>query len=121
MENQRKTILIVDDEPTVVSFVSTVLVDYNLLTANSGLQAIQEARRHEADIDLLLTDFMMPGMSGADLALQLTTERPELKVLIMSGFTKGIPVLDEVWHFVAKPFTPSNLRMLVSNLIFQQP
>jgi hypothetical protein len=57
-------------------------------------------------------------MSGIDLATIMTADRPELKVLPMSGFPGGMPVLNEGWHFLAKPFVSSQLRALVTGLIF---
>jgi DNA-binding NtrC family response regulator len=72
------------------------------------------------EIHLLLSDFQMPGMSGIELATQMSVDRPQLKVLMMSGFTEGMLVLNEGWHFLAKPFIPSQLRALVSGLLFPE-
>lgn len=57
-------------------------------------------------------------MSGIQLATEMTTSRPNLKVLLMSGFTEGMLVLNEGWHFLAKPFIPSQLRALVTGLLY---
>ena len=59
----------------------------------------------------------MPGMSGIELGTQLTLERRQLKVLLMSGFPEGMLVLNEGWHFLAKPFIVSQLRALVAGLV----
>jgi DNA-binding NtrC family response regulator len=59
----------------------------------------------------------MAGMNGIDVATQITLQRPTIKVLLMSGFTGGMLVLNEGWHFLAKPFIPSQLRTLISGLI----
>jgi two-component system cell cycle sensor histidine kinase/response regulator CckA len=59
----------------------------------------------------------MPGVSGIELATTMTAERPGLKVLLMSGFTEGILVLNEEWHFLPKPFVTSQLRALVADLV----
>jgi FixJ family two-component response regulator len=59
----------------------------------------------------------MPGMSGVEVATQMTSKRPELKVLLMSGFTDGMLVLNEGWHFLSKPFIPSQLLALIADLI----
>ena len=61
----------------------------------------------------------MPVMSGMDLATEISLERTEIKVLLMSGFTGGMLVLNEGWHFLAKPFIPSQLRALIAGLICQ--
>jgi DNA-binding NtrC family response regulator len=117
---RRKTILIVDDEEHVLSVVSRLLAkgDYNVLTANSGSNGLQQSREFQGEIDLLLSDFQMPGgMSGVDLATAMTLDRPQLKVLLMSGFPAGMLVLNEGWHFLAKPFVSSQLRALVVGLV----
>ena len=117
----KKTILVVDDEPQILSVVSEVLadVDYNILTARTGSMGLQQSREFKGEIDLLLSDFQMPGgMSGVDLATAMIIERPKLKVLLMSGFPGGMLVLNEGWHFLAKPFVTSQLRALVAGLIF---
>jgi DNA-binding NtrC family response regulator len=115
----RKTILIVDDEPSILAVVSELLADceYNILTAASGSKGLQCSRDYKGEIHLLLSDFQMPGMTGVDLATAMTIDRPELKVLMMSGFPSGMLVLNEGWHFLAKPFIASQLRALVVGLI----
>lgn len=116
----RKTILVVDGDPKVLRFVSEVLVDgnYNVLTAKSGSLALERSRDFENDIDLLLSEFQMTGMNGMDLATQMTRDRPNLKVLLMSGFPDGMLVLNEGWHYLTKPFIPSQLRTLIGGLVF---
>ena len=59
----------------------------------------------------------MPGKSGVVLATEMTREGPNLKILLMSGFDDGMLVLNEGWHFLAKPFVPSQLRALILGLI----
>jgi CheY-like chemotaxis protein len=69
------------------------------------------------EIHLLLADFQMPGMTGIELATKITAQLPEIKVLLMSGFTGGMLVLNEGWHFLPKPFIPSQLRALIVGLV----
>ena len=118
-QNDQKTLFVVDDDPQILKFVSGFLVqsNYKVLTASNGADALQQSKDYEDEIDLLLSDFQMPGMSGVDLATKMTLERPQLKVLLMSGFTEGMLVLNEGWHFMAKPFIPSQLRALITGLI----
>jgi two-component system cell cycle sensor histidine kinase/response regulator CckA len=118
-ENNKKTVLVVDDDPSILAVVSELLGDdtYNILTSSTGAQALQRSRDFKGVIDLLLSDFQMPGMSGVDLATSMTLERPHLKVLLMSGFPAGMLVLNEGWHFLAKPFIASQLRALVMGLV----
>jgi DNA-binding NtrC family response regulator len=117
--NAQKTILVVDDDAGVLSFVSGLLVNssYCVLTASGAEEALQQSRDYKSEIHLLLSDLQMPGMTGIDLAAQITRERPGLKVLLMSGYAGGMIVLNKGWHFLAKPFIPSQLRALVGGLI----
>lgn len=119
-QDTRKTVLLVDDDANVLNLISAVLADgdYNVLTASSGAGALQQSRNYKNAIDVLLSDFEMPGMTGMDLATRLTVERPKLKVLLMSGFTGGLLVLNEGWHFLPKPFIASQLKSLISGLAF---
>jgi CheY-like chemotaxis protein len=114
-----KTVLVVDDDAAVLSFVSRVLTQskYNALTATNGAEALQLSKDYKPDIDLLLSDFQMPIMGGVDLATKLVLERPLLKVLMMSGFPEGMLVLNDGWHFLSKPFIPSQLRTLIGHLM----
>src|ERR1700722_8219456 len=88
-QNDQKTLLVVDDDPQVLNSVCALLVDsnYKVLQATSGAEALQQSRDYKGEIHLLLSDFQMLGMSGVDLATKMTGERPQLKVLLMSGFT----------------------------------
>jgi len=117
---KQKTILVVDDDPATLGLVSEVLAkgNYNILTADSGASALQQSKEYNSDIDLLLSDFQMPGMSGIELATKIAQERPKIQVLMMSGFAEGMLVLNEGWHFLAKPFIPSQLRALILGLVF---
>jgi two-component system cell cycle sensor histidine kinase/response regulator CckA len=118
-KNEKKTILVVDGDPEVLRFVSGVLIDsnYNVLRASSGSLGLQQSRNFKSEIHLLLSDFALSGMSGMDLATQVTLDRPKIQVLLMSGFPGGMLVLNEGWHFLAKPFIPSQLRTIISGLI----
>jgi two-component system cell cycle sensor histidine kinase/response regulator CckA len=117
--NAQRTILVVDDDADILKFVSGLLVTskYNVLTAVSGEDALRQSSDFKPEIHLLLSDFQMPGMSGIDLATAMSAERPDLKVLMMSGFSGGMLVLNEGWHFLAKPFIPSQLRALIHGLM----
>jgi len=115
----RKTILVVDDETALLDFVKRVLLDgnYNVLSAISGVAALEQAQDYGGEIDLLLSDFQMDGMNGIDLATAISIERPRIQILLMSGFVGGMLVLNEGWHFLPKPFIASQLRLLVAGLV----
>jgi len=118
---QQKTILVVDDQPELLRAVSGFLSatkEFVVLTATSGDDGLARSRAYMGDIALLLSDFQMPGMNGMELATAITLERPDIRVLLMSGFPAGMLVLNEGWHFLAKPFIPSQLRALVVGLVY---
>jgi DNA-binding NtrC family response regulator len=117
-----KTILLVDDDPGVQATVFRNLKDYyNILIASNGVEALQRSRDFAGEIHLLLTDFVMAGMNGVELASQITVQRPEIKVLLMSGYANGTLALNEGWHFLTKPFNPLQLRLLIADLISPGP
>ena len=118
-QSTEKTILLVDNDSQIIGVVCGHLADqgYNILVASSGAEAIEKAHEYQGEISLLLSDFQMPVMSGIELATILTEQRPKLKVLMMSGFPGGMLVLNEGWHFLAKPFIHSQLLALISGLV----
>jgi len=117
--NSKVTVLIVDDDIQILQLLQSVLTqddEYNVLLAGSGALALKQSKDFKGEIKVLITDFQMPGMSGIDLATAITVDRPKLKVLLMSGFPDGMLILNEGWHFLAKPFVSSQLRALVVGL-----
>jgi DNA-binding NtrC family response regulator len=121
--DERRTILVVDDDLVMRQAVSAVLATgsrYNVMSAGSGELGLWESRAFQGEIHLLLSDFQMSGMSGIELATVMTQDRPNLKVLLMSGFRDGMLVLNEGWHFLPKPFVNSQLRALVSGLMYPE-
>jgi CheY-like chemotaxis protein len=118
-ESKNKTILVVDDDPAMLTPMSDWLanIGYNVRRAATGPKGLQVSREFKGEIHLLLSDFQMPGMSGSDLAIAMTIDRPKLKVLLMSGFNYGKLILNEGWHFLDRPFLPSQLRALIVGLV----
>jgi DNA-binding NtrC family response regulator len=115
---RKKTILVVDDHAATLKSVCGFLDhDFNILHAENGKAALQRSKAFKPEIDLLLSDFQMAGMNGIELATQITAQRKGIKVLLMSGYPEGMLVLNEGWHFLAKPFIPSQLRALIEGLI----
>nr|MEE4266528.1 PocR ligand-binding domain-containing protein [Candidatus Krumholzibacteria bacterium] len=115
VQTGQETILLVEDEPTLLKITSTMLgrLGYTVLKAGSPAEAMEIAQNHESTIDLLLTDVVMPGMNGKDLAATLFDHLPELKRLFMSGYTANViahhGVLDEGVFFIQKPFSKQEL------------
>ncbi|HVA94914.1 MAG TPA: PAS domain S-box protein [Candidatus Dormibacteraeota bacterium] len=86
-----ETILLVEDEESLRTLARNLLLDngYTVLEASNGLEAIETARKHIGPIHLLLTDMVMPGMSGESVAKKLTVVRPEIRTVYMSGYMGG--------------------------------
>lgn len=116
------TVLLVDDESDVRRLVGRLLIrhGFSLLEATGGPEAIQVSEEHQGPIHLLLTDVVMPGMSGRDLAQQLEPMRPEMRVLFMSGRVDE-SFLQEGGKFtscfIGKPFTPDALIGKVQDVL----
>jgi CheY-like chemotaxis protein len=94
---------------------------YTVLAARDGLEALTIDAEHQGHIDLLLSDVIMPGLNGPDLAQRLLRERPRLKVLYVSGFTSHLATrLGTVGGraaFLQKPFTPDLLARKVREIL----
>jgi PAS domain S-box-containing protein len=114
-----ETVLLVEDEPAVRELARTVLTEqgYTVIEAQNSEDAVRLAGRHRSEIHLLLTDVIMPGMSGRDLAKHLTALHPCLRVLYMSGYTHNVigenGMLEEGLSFLQKPFAPQALTQRV--------
>ncbi len=112
-------VLLVEDEAAILRLTKKILENagYKVLTADTPSRALALAGAHEAEIVLLLTDVVMPEMSGKDLAAQVKTIIPQLKCLYMSGYTASViagrGVLDEGTHFIQKPFSAEGLAIKV--------
>ncbi|MFZ2641701.1 MAG: PAS domain S-box protein [Verrucomicrobiia bacterium] len=115
----KETILLVEDEAIVREMARVFLTDlgYTVLEAKNGTAALQTASKHQGPIHLLLTDMVMPKMTGRTLAQKLAAKRPQMKVLYMSGYPRSAEIsrtlLPDGAAFVPKPFTSESLGQSV--------
>jgi two-component system cell cycle sensor histidine kinase/response regulator CckA len=118
-----ETILVVEDETSVRTLASRILRDrrYTVLEASNGKEALEIAQNYQGEIDLVLTDVIMPGMSGTELASRLKSVRPGSRVLYISGYTNDTVVhhgvLDSGVAFLQKPFSVNGLVSKVQEVI----
>ncbi len=122
-----ETILVVEDEEALRAVARRTLeaAGYTVLTAADGLEALEVFGRHPGQVQLLLTDVIMPRMDGGALAHELTRRRPGLRVLFMSGYTDDAivhrGVLDPGTNFLTKPFTSAGLALKVREVLDGPP
>jgi two-component system cell cycle sensor histidine kinase/response regulator CckA len=118
--NSLETILVVEDHPVVLEAVCEILerAGFCVLAASSGVEAIRTEGLTEGTIHLLLSDVMMPDMSGPAVAELLNNRRPDMRVMLMSGYSEGdLLLLNYGWHFIEKPFVPTTLVKKVTEVL----
>jgi two-component system, cell cycle sensor histidine kinase and response regulator CckA len=117
-----ETILVVEDEPEVRTLICSMLEKngYTVLASSSAEEAARVCLEHSGRVDVLLTDVVMPGMSGPDLARQLTGSVSELKVLYMSGHADSAVARHRIGPeapFIQKPFRSDTLREKIREVL----
>jgi CheY-like chemotaxis protein len=123
----RETVLLVEDDDAVRDLARDILqaTGYTVLEARQGAEALGMSERYTGPIHLMLTDVVMPGMSGRQLADRLAVLRPTTKVLYMSGYTDNAivhhGVLDPGTEFLQKPFTAPVLTRKVREILDDKP
>jgi CheY-like chemotaxis protein len=109
----------VEDQDEVRRLATDVLkgYGYDVLEASGGEQALDLCRSHSGTIHLVLTDVVMPGMTGRELAEKLSGLRPDTRILFMSGYTDNViahhGALDPQVAYIQKPFSPVSLALKV--------
>jgi PAS domain S-box-containing protein len=118
-----ETILVVEDDEMLIKFIRKTLnvYGYRLLEARNGEEALEVSARHKDPIHLILTDVVMPRMSGLELVQRMEYLRPETRVVFMSGYTDDTifhhGLLKEGLSFIEKPFTPEGLVRKVREVL----
>jgi two-component system cell cycle sensor histidine kinase/response regulator CckA len=118
-----ETILLVEDEPSVRTLMRDELrkLGYRVVEAKNGVEACLLATQQAASLQLLLTDVVMPGMGGRELAQHLTVIKPDLRTLFISGYMDDVGIMagqeEGTSSFLQKPFTPEVLGRAVRNLL----
>ena len=119
-KRELETILVVDDAEMLRTFVVAILerADFNVISADSGPYAIALAEKTEGKIDLLLTDWDMPEMSGIALGQALKVTRPDIHIMQMSGGAHDtMMVMNYGWAFLQKPFVSIKLVEMVNDVL----
>lgn len=118
-------VLVVDDEPQVLSIIKSLLDHHgcDVLCANKGKEALEIVERHKADLDLVILDIQMPDMTGDKVYSRLKKIKPDLKVLISSGYEQYTALknimLDPMDKFMKKPFRMSDLMLKIKEVMVQ--
>src|SRR5688572_4252157 len=120
-------VLLVEDDDQVRSFIRMLLTTngYQVLEASTGSEGLEIAERPSNEIDLLLSDMLLPELSGYDLAQKVQELRPEIKILFMTGYVEGEIVQRSISElgarFLDKPFQPATLLTRVEEAIHAGP
>jgi PAS domain S-box-containing protein len=119
-----RVVLVVEDEDSIRDLVGMTLTrrGYRVLRARDGQSALELSRQYGKPIDLLLTDMIMPGLNGRQVAERITADRRETRVLFMSGHAEGMLgrnglIEDQATELLRKPFTPSELARRVEEIL----
>lgn len=116
----RKTILVVDDEESVIRSLTAVLgkLGFKVQVAQSGPEGIDCFHRHRDEILLVLADIVMPGMYGTEMAADIRKIDPEVKILLMSGYPEETPAKDggPGYGFIEKPILAVQLLNAIESL-----
>ena len=118
-----ETVLVVEDEPALLTLDKMMLeqLGYRVLIASTPGEAVRLAEKHAGEIQLVITDVVLPEMNGRDLALRIQSLYPGIKILFMSGYTADViahrGVLDEGVSFIQKPFSMKDMAFKVREIM----
>lgn len=113
-----QTVLLVDDEPLILDVCSAVLrnAGFRVFCASSGKAGLETFRLHQDEMDLVISDIVMPQLSGPDMTRVMLAAKPELRVLYMTGYGAATTIpsaADGSIHLISKPFTAEQLLQIV--------
>ena len=108
---KQTTILVAEDEALIRDLLEKILqqAGYQLLVASDGKQALEIAEQHTGPIDVLLSDIVMPELSGVALARAITAKHPATNIVLTSAYLRHIWVMDRSWQFIVKPYVPAQI------------
>jgi two-component system, cell cycle sensor histidine kinase and response regulator CckA len=127
MASGSETILVVDDDESIRNMIIDTLqpLGYNILTSASAREALDLSRTSEEHIDLILSDVIMPGMNGRELADAIRMEQPGIKIVLMSGYTDNViahhGALQMDYILINKPLLPIFLANKIREVLDQPP
>ncbi len=120
----RKKILLVEDEPAALKLFSEILqkAGYEVIETSNGQEALDEAKNYsQGEIDLLVSDLVMPDVGGLELASRFREAFPKTKILLLSGYTEDVVILEknlsQDTYFLPKPFKSEALKAKIAELI----
>jgi len=125
LKGGEETLLLVEDDPVVAMLTQKILSSsgYNVLTANNGIEALDVAEKYSGEIDLVITDVMMPKMDGKELADTLHLLFPEMGIICVSGYADA-DVIAELRQkgitFLSKPYSPLQLAKVVRTVLTEK-
>ncbi len=119
LELKQKTLLVVDDEPIICQLCARALNNFHVIQAGDGREALNMIENHE--IDMVLSDVMMPNMSGLELLRTIKRQQPDLAVILMTGYTEKEVILQALKagadDFISKPINLLQLRTTVDKVL----
>jgi two-component system cell cycle sensor histidine kinase/response regulator CckA len=112
-----KQVLIAEEEPVVRKLLNGIFHSwgFRVFSARNGREALEVAAAHKGEIDLLVSDVTMPEIDGQELAAEMAARHPNLKVFLLSGYSKALIILQSGWILVKKPFQIKDLKGAVED------
>ena len=123
LSHGNETILIVDDNPSTCQLIADILkpFGFNCLLATSAKEALDIIHKYDGEVHILLTDVVMPYMNGRKLAETVKKEKPNIKIIFMSGYTENVitqnGVLEKGIHYISQPITPIALIQKIKSVL----